>query len=651
MNETPTADPTLPGAEPVADADQTQAATGASPPDPGQFLPSLATLLRSLEQALRHWFDQPHPLPLTTFQRAQLLSLLDDLHRQLDLLAAEHPLLLIVLMGGTGVGKSTLLNALAGAPIAPADIQRPTTRDPVVYLHHSIRPERLDPALRLCRLVHHDREELRYKVLVDTPDLDSNVTENRDKLAALLPLADVVLYVGSQEKYHDQLGWELFRQQRQRRAFAFVLNKWDRCLTDEQQGRRPDQDWLRDLQAEGFEHPRLFRTAAALWVRAQQARSGVPPADLPPQEQFLELRRWLEWGLTRREIEAIKARGIEQLLETLVRLLQELTPADLQPLFPRLQTEWQRLLDDAAAQAASALVRCLQTCQADIEHYLHSREQQRFRGFMAAYFRATRWFRHSTARLGQPLRSTLTPLRLSTVAASGTDISDDLPASLPQLFRLDSSVLATSLPAAARFQDLPARLLLAAQQLGWPPAALQTHLDTVVQSQQPTRICQHVIAEALQAVEQELLDAAGPRYLLRRLLTATANYAPELAFLATAALLLWQFIVQQQMPSLFQLSLVLLIPLLVVVTLHLLLHLLLPLDGDILRQRLQHHLHRQLQQHLNDQWLPLLDQAVAQIRDERQRLQSLVEDAQRIRDWITHHATHGEIAQLYGRSA
>ena len=62
-----------------------------------------------------------------------------------------------MLMGGTGVGKSTLLNALAGGAIAQASFPRPTTRDPVVYYHESIQPDRLDPALRHCRLVPHDR--------------------------------------------------------------------------------------------------------------------------------------------------------------------------------------------------------------------------------------------------------------------------------------------------------------------------------------------------------------------------------------------------------------------------------------------------------------------------------------------------------------
>src|SRR5437868_263174 len=122
------------------------------------------------------------------------------------------------------------------------------------------RTDRLDPALRQCRLVPHDRPALEHKIIVDTPDLDSNDVANREKLLRLLPVADIVLYVGSQEKYHDRLGWELFLQQRRRRAFAFVLNKWDRCQHAGAEGLPPDQDLLRDLESEGFRSPMLFRT-------------------------------------------------------------------------------------------------------------------------------------------------------------------------------------------------------------------------------------------------------------------------------------------------------------------------------------------------------------------------------------------------------
>ena len=186
------------------------------------FLRTLAPLLRGLEKGLRSWLDERKVFPIPVVSRAEIEGVADDLQRKAEALDVEKPILVIMLMGGTGVGKSTLLNALAGDDIAQASFTRPTTRDPVVYFHHDVDPEKLDPSLRLCRLAQHGRDELRQKVLVDTPDIDSNDVANREKLIKLLPSADVVLYVGSQEKYHDQIGWELFKAHRKRRAFAFV---------------------------------------------------------------------------------------------------------------------------------------------------------------------------------------------------------------------------------------------------------------------------------------------------------------------------------------------------------------------------------------------------------------------------------------------
>src|SRR5690242_8797354 len=52
----------------------------------------------------------------------------------------EAPLVLATL-GGTGTGKSTLVNALVGGEVSTAGRQRPTTRQPILVCHDELEPE------------------------------------------------------------------------------------------------------------------------------------------------------------------------------------------------------------------------------------------------------------------------------------------------------------------------------------------------------------------------------------------------------------------------------------------------------------------------------------------------------------------------------
>jgi hypothetical protein len=616
--------------------------TANEPPAP--VLRTLAPLLRGLEKRLRTWLDARRRFPLSMMQRAELEGLADDLRRQGETLDVEKPLLVVMLMGGTGVGKSTLLNALAGGPIAQASFTRPTTRDPVVYFHHNIKSDRLDPALRVCRLVQHDRAGLEQKVIVDTPDIDSNDLSNRDKLLALLPVADVVLYVGSQEKYHDKLGWDLFKAQRQRRAFAFVLNKWDRCNTGES-GLRPDEDLLNDLRSEGFENPLLFRTTAQLWLESAQKYQGngpIPkPPDLPEGEQFSLLRNWLELGITRLEIEAVKARGVGQLLTQLARTADEIRPPDLTAEAGKVKGVWEKTLAEEASVQADVLVGTLEPYQTEVEHHFSVEDQARFRGLMAAYLRLTTRLRYA----GSGLRDRM-PFGLKGRLLGGK-------VETPVEWNLGAFVQECARTAGERVLDQRAtalinRLLVEGDAKNFPLTLLSDPTNAAGRLDWRERMTRAVI-DALAEVEHRATHPTGWRKVVRGTIGAFANTLPEIALIATAGVLLWNFFVHNEVPDMFRMSFVVLIPLLVVVVFHFLILFFMNLRWPTIRAEFRTVLGERMAAELDRAYLSIPDEVAAAIRDERKQVDELIAETKQVSEWLAERQQAARVAELYGK--
>jgi putative ribosome biogenesis GTPase RsgA len=82
------------------------------------FSSRLARELELVADKLEQWISAEHKWPFDPILVQQLQQLLGLLKHEVQRLKAGKVYVVIVLMGGTGVGKSTLLNALAGQPIA-----------------------------------------------------------------------------------------------------------------------------------------------------------------------------------------------------------------------------------------------------------------------------------------------------------------------------------------------------------------------------------------------------------------------------------------------------------------------------------------------------------------------------------------------------
>ena len=171
-------------------------------------------------------------------------------------------LFLVGLLGGTGSGKSSLLNALAEVEVSPAGALRPTTARPRAWVQRG-RGIEVDAALSslgLEEVVEHDFED--ELAVLDLPDVDSLKSDHRLEVDAILPYLDMAIWVLDPEKYRDRvLHNEFLRPLAVHQAmFRFVLNQIDRVEAADQQLLVADLE--RVLRADGINHPVVWPTAA-----------------------------------------------------------------------------------------------------------------------------------------------------------------------------------------------------------------------------------------------------------------------------------------------------------------------------------------------------------------------------------------------------
>ena len=112
--------------------------------------------------------------------------------------------LITAIVGASGVGKSALVNALAGARVVAVGPLRPTTTDIAIWGH-------IDPGY-LAGTEISDPDPLDGLVLVDTPAAE----HYPETVSAVLDRVDTVVFVTSLERYADEITATLLTTIRER---------------------------------------------------------------------------------------------------------------------------------------------------------------------------------------------------------------------------------------------------------------------------------------------------------------------------------------------------------------------------------------------------------------------------------------------------
>jgi energy-coupling factor transporter ATP-binding protein EcfA2 len=200
----------------------------------------LRLTLDRLRDRLREDVAAVDDLRAVTRRRAEMDRLLADLNRQIERVQRAA---VITLVGATGAGKSTLLNALAGRRIAQEGVDRPTTRQPVIYAPRDAevgellgaeveRPEGRESEGGAV-VVRYDAASGPWtaQVLVDAPDMNSIDEQHRATVTALAERSDVLVVVLHHQSVLEEASVSFVDAFAGRRQLLFVLNRADELTT------------------------------------------------------------------------------------------------------------------------------------------------------------------------------------------------------------------------------------------------------------------------------------------------------------------------------------------------------------------------------------------------------------------------------------
>jgi len=233
--------------------------------------------------------------------------------------------LYVGIMGGTGVGKSTLIDALAREEISAISEKRPFTDHAVVYRHRDT-PRGLEKITSLLRDVDavHNIDAIKDFILLDLPDFDSKDENNRRNATRIAPQLDGIVWVASPEKYGDAVFYEFIKQNvADQINYTFVLNKADELIDSALADPYSDLkkvlgDFTFRLKHEaGVEQPRIFSLSSIGEFEAANGNAFL-------HNEFGRFRAFLMSERDAKEIASVKTANLQ---EETRRVLAELRKA------------------------------------------------------------------------------------------------------------------------------------------------------------------------------------------------------------------------------------------------------------------------------------------------------------------------------------
>ena len=286
----------------------------------------------------------------------------EELAEKLDSITQSS--LVVGLLGGTGVGKSSIMNALAGLEIAEMSHRRPHTDSILLYRHiKTPLPVDLPMSDIPWREYTHGADSIQQILLCDLPDFDSLVDEHRNHVMEFLQYLDVLVWVTSPEKYADGRFYEFLRiVPKAHQNFYFVLNKVDILFEGKginggfEELSKVHSSLQEYLKKNGIENPLIYSISA---------REPLQKDSLAHWNQFSTFRYQIFQQREFKEIKSIKAANLDrEMVQLLASFERELINLEIiQKAVERFHAELKTDNDELKQALHSSMVLWMETDQ------------------------------------------------------------------------------------------------------------------------------------------------------------------------------------------------------------------------------------------------------------------------------------------------
>lgn len=249
--------------------------------------------------------------------------------------------LIVATFGGTGSGKSTLINALVGSDVSITGRQRPTTMRPLLIAHPDVELSKTSLPIETLEVVTAKSDWLKRVILIDCPDPDTSESSqegtNTARLRQILPHVDVLLYITTQQKYRSARVLEELMSIAAGCKFLFVQSHADVDVDIR-------DDW-RNVLTPHFDVPDMYFIDSIAALKAEREGASTPA-------EFERLVKTLSSPFGPEQRDSLRLANLCQLMLEIVELIEketsEYTPK-LGELKSQIQLQQQRLLKEMSS--------------------------------------------------------------------------------------------------------------------------------------------------------------------------------------------------------------------------------------------------------------------------------------------------------------